>query len=102
MLLLADRSLSGEEVTTALEGVVGQRSTPRSITIDNGSEFVSRAVDAWAYKYGSHLDFIRPCKPVDNSFIESFNGRLRDKCLNGEVFFSLHDVREKLERWRQD
>ena len=102
LLLLADSSLSGEKVASALEGVIGQRKAPTSITVDNGSEFASRAMDAWAYRHGVHLDFIRPGKPVENGFIESFNGRLRDECLNVEVFFTLEDVREKLERWRQD
>jgi putative transposase len=67
-----------------------------------GTEFVSRAMEAWAYQYGVQLDFIRPGRPVENSYIESFNGRLRDECLNVEVFFALADVRDKLERWRQD
>ena len=59
-------------------------------------------MDVWAYQYRVHLDFIRPGKPVENSYIELFNGRLRDECLNLEVFFALADVRDKLERWRQD
>jgi putative transposase len=67
-----------------------------------GSEFVSRAMEAWAYQYGVQLDFIRPGRPVDNGYIESFNGRLRDECLNVETFFDLSDIREKLERWRLD
>jgi transposase InsO family protein len=67
-----------------------------------GSEFYSRAMEVWAYQYGVPLDFIRPGKPVENSYIESFNGRLRDECLNVQVFFALADVREKLELWRQD
>lgn len=58
----------------------------------------SRAVDAWAYRYGVQLDFIRPGKPVENYFIEKFNGRLRNECLNVEVFFAVEDVREKLAR----
>ena len=58
--------------------------------------------DGWAYQFGVQLDFIRPGKPVENSYIESFNGRLRDECLNVEVFFALAYVRDKLERWRQD
>ena len=102
LLLLADSALSGEKVAAALEGVVGERGAPKSITVDNGSEFTSRAMEAWTYRHGIHLDFIRPGKPVENGFIESFNGRLRDECLNVEVFFTLEDVREKLERWRQD
>ena len=67
-----------------------------------GTEFGSRAMEAWTYQFGVQLDFIRPGKPVENSYIESFNGRLRDECLNGEVFFALADVRDKLECWRQD
>ena len=59
-------------------------------------------MDGWAYQFGVQLDFIRPGKPVENSYIESFNGRLRDECLNVEVFFALADVRDKLERRRQD
>ena len=67
-----------------------------------GTEFASKAMDVWAYQYRVQLDFIRPGKPVENSYIESFNGRLRDECLNVEVFFTLADVHDKLERWRQD
>lgn len=59
-------------------------------------------MDAWAYRHGILLDFIRPGKPVENSFIESFNGRLRDECVNVEVFFTLDDVREKWAQWRED
>jgi putative transposase len=102
LCLLADQSLTGEKVAQALEPVVAQRGAPRSITVDNGSEFASRNMDAWAYRHGIQLDFIRPGKPVENCFIESFNGRLRDECLNVEVFFTLEDVREKLSRWQED
>ena len=59
-------------------------------------------MDAWAYRQGVQLEFIRPGKPMDNRFIESFNGRLRDECLNVEVFFSIPDAQAKLERWRMD
>jgi putative transposase len=58
-------------------------------------------MEAWAYRAGVKIDFICPGKPVQNGYIESFNGRLRDECLNGEIFFSLADAREKLERWGQ-
>lgn len=102
LCLLADQSLTGEQVAQALEPVVRQRGAPRSITVDNGSEFASRVMDAWAYRHRVQLEFIRPGKPVENGFIESFNGRLRDECLNVEVFFTLEDVREKLTRWRED
>jgi putative transposase len=102
LLLVADSSLTGQKVALALSLVVAERGAPTSITVDNGSEFYSRAMEAWAYQYGVQLDFIRPGKPVENSYIESFNGRLRDECLNVQVFFALADVREKLELWRQD
>lgn len=68
----------------------------------NGSEFVSKAMEAWAYQYGVQLDFIRPGRPVENGYTKSFNGRLRDECLNVQVFFALADVRGKLEQWRHD
>ena len=101
--MLGGRSVAhGEKVAQALEPVVTQRGAPRAITVDNGSEFASRVMDAWAYRHGIQLDFIRPGKPVENGFIESFNGRLRDECLNVEVFFTLEDVRRNCARWQED
>ena len=100
--LRADQSLTGEKVAQALEPVVAQRGAPRAITVDNGSEFASRVMDAWAYRHGIQLDFIRPGKPVENGFIESFNGRLRDECLNVHQFMSLDDARAIIEAWRVD
>jgi putative transposase len=100
--LVADTGLTGQKVAAALEPIVQYRGAPQAITMDNGSEFASRALEAWAYQHRIQLDFIRPGKPVENSFIESFNGRLRDECLNVELFFSVQDAREKLERWRDD
>jgi putative transposase len=94
LVLLADRSLSGQKVALALSQVIAERGAPVSIRVDNGSEFYSRAMEAWAYQYGVQLVFIRPGKPVENSYIESFNGRLRDECLNVQVFFAMADVRE--------
>ncbi len=102
LCLYAERSQSGEKVVEQLKRLVAQRGVPESITSDNGSEFAGQAMDAWAHRAGVKLDFIRPGRPVQNAYIESFNGRLRDECLNGEVFFSLADAREKLERWRRD
>ena len=102
LTLVADGALNGHRVALALSQVLAERGVPESITVDNGSEFASKAMDAWSYQYGVHLEFIRPGKPVDNGYIESFNGRLRDECLNVETFFDLSDVREKLERWRLD
>jgi len=95
---LAERSQGG---IGAIEAIA-ERGAPMSITVDNGTEFASKAMDAWAYQYGVQLNFIRPGRPVENCYIESFNGRLRDECLNVEVFFALIDVRDKLERWRRD
>jgi putative transposase len=99
LTLFAD---SGEKVAAALDLVVALRGAPQSITVDNGTEFASKAMDLWAYKNGVHLDFIRPGKPVENGYIESFNGKLRDECLNVEVFFTLADGRRKLALWRHD
>ena len=101
-LIEADFTLTGAKVVSALERVAKQRSYPRMITVDNGSEFASKALDAWAYAHGVKLDFIRPGKPVENAVIESFNGRFRDECLNANVFVSLHDARQKIEAWRID
>jgi putative transposase len=100
--LLVDHTLSGEKVATALDKVLPQRGAPESITVDNGTEFASKAMDHWAYRNGVHLDFIRPGRPVENGYIESFNGKLRDECLNVEVFFTLADARRKLHLWRRD
>jgi len=102
VLLLADSSLNGSKAALALSQATVEREAPVSITVDNGTEFVSKAMEGWAYQHGVQLDFIRPGRPVENSYIESFNGRLRDECLNVEVFFTIVDVREKLERWRMD
>jgi putative transposase len=75
---------------------------PKTIRVDQGSEFISRNMDLWAYQHGVILDFSRPGKPTDNAFIEAFNGRLRAECLNTHWFLSLADTREKLEDWRRN
>jgi putative transposase len=75
---------------------------PASITVDHGTEFMSKAVEAWAYYRGVQLDFTRPGKPTDNSHIESFNGRLRDECLNVHQFLSIDHARATIEAWRRD
>jgi putative transposase len=99
--LEADRSMSGPKVVAALTRAVTERgAAPCSMTLDNGSEFVGRAMEAWAIQTGVQLCFIRPGRPVENGFIESFNGRLRDECLNVEWFNSLEQAREKLANWR--
>jgi putative transposase len=100
--LVADRSLTGVKVAVALNSVITRRPAPTAITVDNGSEFVSRAMDAWAYAHDVRLEFIRPGKPVENRFVESFNGRLRDECLNAHVFVSTAEAQVVLDAWRED
>ncbi len=70
--------------------------------MDNGPEFTSKALDRWAHEYGVRLEFIRPGKPTDNCFIESFNGRFRDECLDANLFTSLAEAKKVIEEWRQD
>jgi putative transposase len=94
--------MSGHTVGAALDRVLGTAPRPRSITVDHGTEFQSRALEDWAYRRGVQLDFIRPGKPVENAFIEAFNGRLRDECLNVEQFASVADAQAKIEAWRVD
>ena len=79
-----------------------QRKLPARIVIDNGAEFTFKAADRWAYENKVALHFIKPGRPVENGYIESFNGRLRDECLNVEVLFSLADARRKLALWLHD
>ena len=98
----ADRSQSGEKVSEQLERVIALRGAPESITSDNGSEFAGQVMGHWAHQVGVKLDFIRPSKPVENSYVESFNGRLRDECLNVEVFLDLADAQTTIEKWRRD
>jgi putative transposase len=99
--LEADRSMSGPKVVAALTQAIAERgAAPRSMTLDNGSEFAGRVMESWAIQAGVQLCFIRPGRPVENSFIESFNGRLRDECLNVEWFTSLPEARETLAVWR--
>ena len=93
---------SGQDVGAVLERALGGGVAPRSITVDHGTEFMSRALEDWAYQRGVQLDFIRPGKPVENAHIESFNGRLRDECLNGQQFVSLADAAAKIGAWRVD
>lgn len=95
-------SIRGPDVAMALDQAIGAGTPPRSITVDHGTEFMSRALEDWAYRRGVQLDFTRPGKPTDNGHIESFNGRLRDECLNVQQFLSVADARQKIEAWRCD
>lgn len=91
-----------ENVVATLEAVCSKVGYPKVLRVDQGTEFVSRDLDLWAYAHNVVLDFSRPGKPTDNAFIEAFNGRLRAECLNAHWFMTLADAREKLEYWRRD
>ena len=97
-----DQHLSGQRVAAILTLISLERGKPETIRVDNGPEFTSKKLDQWAYINGVGLDFSRPGKPTDNAFIEAFNGRLREECLNQSWFLSLEDAREKVEGWRQE
>jgi putative transposase len=97
-----DTSLGGARVVDVLERLADTRGLPKVITMDNGPEFAGRALDEWAYRRGVKLNFIRPGKPTDNAFAESFIGRLRDECLNENWFMSLRHARDIIETWRVD
>jgi putative transposase len=89
-------------VVAVLERLAAVRGLPEAITIDNGPEFAGRVLDEWAYRRSVKLSFIRPGKPMENAYIESFNGRFRDECLNTNWFLSLKHAREVVEAWRRD
>ena len=94
-------SLKGDDVVAVLKEVIQQRGAPRSIRVDNGTEFTSVVMDQWAYWNGVTLDFTRPGKPQDNALIEAFNSRFRQECLNEHWFLSVADAQEKVETWRE-
>jgi putative transposase len=94
-------SLTGRHVVEVLESIPRSQ-RPRVIQVDNGPEFVSRALEAWAYRNKVALDFSRPGKPTDNAPVESFNARVRAECLNPSIFVNLEEAREKLEAFRLD
>ncbi|WP_456828499.1 IS3 family transposase [Bradyrhizobium sp. USDA 4518] len=91
----------GSDVAEVLERACKEVGFPATIRVDQGSEFVSRDLDLWAYQRGVTLDFSRPGKPTDNAFIEAFNGRFRAECLNAHWFLSLADAQQKVEDWRR-
>ena len=102
LAIAVDTSLGGGRVVRVLEGLKQGRGLPLKIRSDNGPEFVSRAVDQWAYEQGLHWHTIQPGRPMENGYVESFNGRFRDECLNENWFTDLADAREKIAQWRQD
>jgi putative transposase len=97
-----DTSLGGLRVRRVLDRIASERGLPEAVVLDNGPEFRGRALAAWSEQRGVRLEFIQPGKPVQNAYAESFNGRLRDECLNANWFTSLSDARRKIETWRQD
>jgi putative transposase len=99
-MLLVERSLTGQRIAEALNWLRLVRGLPEAIVCDHGPEFVSQALDQWAAQHGVTLDFIRPGHPVENCFIESFNGRLRDECLNTQHFVTMDEARTAIEAWR--
>ncbi len=102
LAIAVEQGIKGEQVAAVLERIVAERGVPKSIRVDNGPEFVSKVLDRWAYEHGVTLDFSRPGKPTDNAYVESFNGRLREECLNANWFLSLEDAQGKIEAWRRE
>jgi putative transposase len=102
MAVEVDTSIRGARVVQVLEQLSEEHGLPQVIVTDNGPEFTGKALDTWAYQHNLKLDFIRPGKPVENAFIESFNGKFRDECLNEHWFLDLKDAREKVAEWRDD
>ena len=100
--IVVETSISGERVAKTLDKLRELRGLPEAIITDNGSEFISKAMGLWAQSNNVNLAFIRPGKPMENGFIESFNGRFRDECLNEQWFLSLKDARDKIEAWREE
>jgi putative transposase len=97
-----DVSISGARVAEVLESAAHVYGLPERICVDNGPEFISKALDAWAYRRGVALVFSRPGKPTDNAVIEAFNSRFRDECLNVHWFATVEEARQIIEAWRVD
>jgi putative transposase len=102
LALVVDTSIGGVRVCRELAAIAMVRGFPELIVMDNGPEFTGKALDAWADQVGVKLHFIRPGKPVENAYVESFNGKLRNECLNQHWFLNLDDARRIIEEWRID
>lgn len=98
----ADRSLPGTAVVATLQRIAATRGYPTRLLCDNGPEFTSRAVEAWAYAHNVTLEFIAPGKPMQNGTVESFNGKFRDECLNRHWLTNINEARIVFESWRKD
>ena len=99
--IVVDQSLRADDVAGAVARLIAKHGKPEAIKVDNGSEFAGKVMDRWAYENGVELDFSRRGTPTDNAMVESFNGRLRQECLNEHWFLSLADARSKIEAWRK-
>ncbi|OVE75303.1 hypothetical protein BVX97_05080 [bacterium E08(2017)] len=97
-----DTSLGGHRVARVLDQIIERSGMPERLVTDNGREFTSKALDTWAYERGVKLQYIEPGKPVQNAYVESFNGRVRDECLNEQWFKNMRHAREVIEQWRTD
>ncbi|VXC91936.1 conserved hypothetical protein [Oceanicaulis sp. 350] len=102
LAVVVDTSLSGVRVARELDHLIEQRGRPRMIVSDNGTELTSHAILRWQKEQGVEWHYIAPGKPTQNAFVESFNGRLRDECLNEHLFSSLREARSLIEDWRID
>jgi len=102
LAVVVDTSLSGVRVSRELDRLIERRGKPRMIVSDNGTELTSHAILRWQQERGVEWHYIAPGKPTQNAFVESFNGRLRDECLNEHLFSSLGDARSLIEEWRID
>ena len=96
------QNFRGSDVVDTLERVSRQLGYPKTIRLDNGPEFISKELDLWAFMHDVTLDFSRPGKPTDNAFIESFNGKFRNECLNQHWFMSMTEARQEIEAWRRE
>jgi putative transposase len=102
LALKVGSGIRADDVASVLSDLIKKRGRPLSIRVDNGPEFTSRLLDQWAYLNKVTLDFIRPGKPTENAFVESFNSRFRQECLNENWFLSMADARERIETWKRD
>jgi putative transposase len=102
LALVTDTSLSGYRVTRELDELIRQRGRPTTIVSDNGTEFTSMAILKWCQETGIGWHYIAPGKPMQNGFVESFNGSFRDECLNETLFSSLAQARAEIKAWKDD
>ena len=102
IVIYPDRSIKSEKLINIFNKLKITRGLPKMIVCDNGPEFISQNLDMWAYQNKVELKFIQPGKPVQNAYIESFNGKFRDECLNQHWFLNIEEARKEIEKWRKD